>query len=229
MNSLLRSLSIIAVAASLPIAVSAQSHTGNASDASGMGNTNAGRAGNGANNGVYTPATANGSNNRNTTNRTSAYGNQTAMAAAPGTTLGIQAISRHALDQQLTAGALTGKAVYDNQGKRVGKVKDVALDYATAPQLASSLSGSGAGQTSSGANTTTDMGTESGAADAGVSATLYGAAAVITPAGSLKEGNKLITLPLSQLNYDKSKDRLTVGLSSQDLTNLTSKNANSTK
>lgn len=165
------------------------------------------------------------------------------MADDSSTTLGIQAITQKALDRQLTAKSLTGKEVFDNQGKPIGKVKDVVLDFASAPQLAGALSKRAAGNDKrsdggSNADAGPDLSSTSGSAGvdaaghaamtpetestrAGIAATLYGAAAVIVPVGPLAKGKKLITVPLAQLNYDAHKHRLTLGLSRKDLALLT--------
>lgn len=55
--------------------------------------------------------------------------------------MGIERVTQDAIDRQVTAKALIGKNVYDNQGQRVGEVKDVVLDTSSVPQLASAFSG----------------------------------------------------------------------------------------
>ncbi|HWL16737.1 MAG TPA: PRC-barrel domain-containing protein [Opitutus sp.] len=234
-----RTLAVLAMAASLPLAVSAQSSTGSSST-----DTSSGRSSTGSTSGstYSSPSSTSSSSNRSTSSMDSMHSSMSDMSSGAAS---IQTVSQSALDHQLTAKALIGKNVYDSQGKRIGEVKDVVLDSSRTPQLAtafgnregardtSSTSGSmNTSRTSTGtASTTADsnatLGSSIDSAVGSLSGAMSGGASVVISSGGfLGMGNDLIRVPLTQLNYDSSKDHFTLNVSQSEIANMTRDSSN---
>lgn len=193
-------------------------------------------------------------------------------ALSSGNGMGIAAIQRvtqDRVDQQLTAKTLIGKPVFDNQGRRIGEVKDVILDATGAPALAgafshgstkeadhagmtrsASSSGSMSSSTPSATSTAPTSGSDyatsspaPGHSAANPNGTVGATgssldqrslsnglaaaagwenspAAIISSGGFLGMGDNLLRVPLNQLSYDGSKDRITLNVSQTELSSL---------
>lgn len=162
-----------------------------------------------------------------------------------------QRVSQDSIDGQLTAKALIGKNVHDSQGEKLGEVEDVVLDSTAAPQLATAISTrsdqsgsrsaggamtSGATRGSTASSATGDRSTAASGSTArndltsGATAAMNaaksmagmtGGAAAIISTGGMFSRNDLVRVPLSQLQYDSSNDRLTVNATKSQFSSLT--------
>jgi sporulation protein YlmC with PRC-barrel domain len=159
----------------------------------------------------------------------------------------VERISENALGRCVTANHLMGKDVYDNQGKKIGEVKDVVVtgQGSTLSQMNSkktdsddlnSASDTGSAKNLAMANDSgSDMNSSSSSDDLNHSSstTMNAAGGMALPAviisygGFLGMGNNLLRVPLNQLNYDKQKDRLTLNVSESEIKNLPSTSSSS--
>jgi hypothetical protein len=163
----------------------------------------------------------------------------------------IQRVNDQTLDRQFTAKDLIGKEVYDNRDKRIGEIKDVVLDSTQFSQLASAIGsrvaqtgtyGGGSDSTASNGTSSSDRNSSRLSSDSPKSVANTGAsadatsvrqgsdfasmssepAAIISHGGLLGVGNDLLSVPLSQLNFDQNKHHLTLNVSEQQLSSLQS-------
>jgi hypothetical protein len=141
------------------------------------------------------------------------------------------------------------KEVYDRDQKKIGKVVDVVLNGQSSSLASafsngsqSSMSGSengssriGGGSDNSTHNSGSATGSAAGSSSGSPASSAYGSsssdmsqASVIIAQGSMLKMNRdLIRAPLSQLTYDPNSKRLTLNVSSNDLTSLASNDGSS--
>jgi sporulation protein YlmC with PRC-barrel domain len=134
MNAQLRNLFVVALAASLPLGLAAQSSSSSSSRPSSTANQPGSSERTGSTSGSKS-STESGSSTMRTPS--------TASSSTTGSDAGVGSIRRlndDAAERQFTAKDLIGKEVYDNSGKRIGEVKDIVLASSTNPQLSSGLS-----------------------------------------------------------------------------------------
>jgi len=237
MNSSLRNILMVSVAAALPLTLAAE-----------------------------TAASSSTKPMPSETRDTSSSSSLTTPSVTPGSTSAgsIQRLNDRALENQFTAKDLIGKELYDRQGKRIGEVKDIVLASSSNPQLASNLStksgihssyttdstatsagtkrtasGSVGGASATGSVTTSDNGvavsgstSRKGSADVSGTArdlsrradALMGSATedavVVSFGGFLGAGNSLLRVPLSQLSYDASNKHITISMAESELSSL---------
>ena len=261
MNSRICNLLVVAMAAALPLSLTAQTPTSSGSTTSGATkpsttSSSAQSSQTGASS-TRTPASSSQSQTRDATLSSSAG------VSGAGSAGSIRRLNEDAVERQFTAKDLIGKEVYDRSGKRVGEVKDIVIASSTNPQLASGLSKRGnvvstdatTKRSTTGATGTTTTRTASGSVggagasgsvktggESGIraSGTLGGTSAagaaashaqsmmgamaenavVISYGGFLGAGNSLLRVPLSQLNYDTSEERITINVTESELTSL---------
>lgn len=253
MNAHIRNLTLLAVAAALPLSVAAQASNSSPSTSPSSS----------SNPSPSTTRDSTGSTTRSTdtSHPATSSGYSTAGTAdLPGSamtaagTASIRRVSENAIERQFTAKALIGKDVYDNSNKKVGEVRDVVLDSSRSPQLASALS-MRSGSRSSGMRATSDASvnaagaagastqtgsastsepTVSGAiassaermASSAADLAAFGAgsssepAAIVSYGGFMGAGGTLFRVPLSQLRYDSSNDRIALNVSDSELASL---------
>lgn len=272
MNQSLRNLAFAALAAALPLVVSAQSSTSGSS----TGTSQSGSSQSGATQSGTRQADTNRTGTRDSGTRDSTTSTTPSSSASWSSTAGsssaqgsIARIKSDAIDRQFTATDLIGKEVYDNGGEKVGEVKDVVLGSAAGSHLAMAFAsgkddrstsqtgatgstyGSTSGSTSSDVSTrstgSTSTGTRTaGTASTGTRSTTSGTmddigsamkdmgskahaamsgltaepAAIVSVGGFMGMGDNLIRVPLSQLNYDSSNERLTIAMSQNEISSL---------
>lgn len=242
MNSRIRNLLVVAMAAALPLSLSAQTPTASGSTSSGA-------------TGTTRPSATTPSSQSSQTRDATLSSSTTSGAGSVGS---IRRLNEDAVERQFTAKDLIGKEVYDRSGKRVGEVKDIVLASSTNPQLASGLSKHGnvvstdasATRSTTGTTRTTSgsvagvgasgsvkTGGETGASASGTlgrtssagaaashAQSMMGAmsenAVVISSGGFLGAGNSMLRVPLSQLNYDTAEERITINVAESELSSL---------
>lgn len=172
----------------------------------------------------------------------------TSSSTGVGSTPGLQAVTKSSLDTEFTAKDLIDKEVYDRDQKKIGKIVDVVLGAESTPLAfalsenssgadigsRSTLDNSAAGGGSSRSETTTANSPKSGLGARGAesgsssgysklsSTSSSQPAVIIAHGGLLKMGQDLVRAPMSRLTYDSSQKHLTLDVSSNEITSLSS-------
>ncbi|HVU15424.1 MAG TPA: PRC-barrel domain-containing protein [Candidatus Didemnitutus sp.] len=162
----------------------------------------------------------------------------------------VEHITKSTLDDELTAKDLIGKAVYDRNDKKIGKVSDLVLGNQNSALSGASASGHGwmhSSESNGSTNTATSASssnysatgssgtangmTSNGANSSAAMSTESGQPYVVIEQGNLLLGNRdFIRVPLTELSYDSSQKHLKLDLTENELGNSNnSSQDNSTK
>lgn len=153
----------------------------------------------------------------------SAAGSHLAMAFASGQ-------GSRSTSTGTTSGSTTGTAGTSSTGSSYGATGSTGTTGSTAGTSTGSTSGSRtAGTSGSTGTSSTDRSSGIGAAASGMMSQAHGAmssltsepAAIVSVGGFMGMGDNLLRVPLSQLNYDSSNERLTLSISETEISSLT--------
>jgi hypothetical protein len=140
-------------------------------------------------------------------------------------------VTKDSVKQRFTAKDLIGAAVYDTAGEKIGDISDIDLQGTVPGTLASAYN---MDQMADRADRNAQSTTPSTATDAAsrladrVDSALKHATVFLSIGGMLGIGDDLVSVPVSQLNYNSASDRFEVAMAKADIVALAENKADET-